>query len=490
MQKSSQWAACYNRIVYTTFRKILTQNCGIKWNDPLVVGVSGGADSLTLLHLLTRAKVPTLAIYFNHQLRKEAAGEAEFVAKLARQWGAAFLTGSADVHQVARENRLSLEAAARRARYTFLFEMARLHNAQGVATGHTADDQVETILLHILRGSGMDGLRGMTYLTRLDEFSADLPLFRPLLAFWRSDVEQYIREHGIQPLEDRTNLDKRFLRNRVRHELLPVLQTYNPQIKARIFSLGQVVEDGMRILQPVVEEAFNRTIIQQEEDWLAFSTELLRSFSPELIAFILHHGVHVLQPHSEDINRAAIERCVEQIQSSRSDGMLVLGDGIELIFAQKRLYLRSRHAEINAAEFPAMDSDRKYFLDAPGEIQLSDGWVLQVERITNPGTPLSFGGDPFQAWLDGERIKFPLEIRSWQAGDRFTPFGMVSGSLKVADFFSRKHIPRPARKKIPLILSGGDIAWVAGLQISEKYRVTERTTNLLCLRITRVDHPG
>ncbi len=146
-----------------------------------------------------------------------------------------------------------------------------------MATGHTADDQVETILLHILRGSGMDGLRGMTYLTRLDEFSADLPLFRPLLAFWRSDVEQYIREHGIQPLEDRTNLDKRFLRNRVRHELLPVLQTYNPQIKARIFSLGQVVEDGMRILQPVVEEAFNRTIIQQEEDWLAFSTELLRS---------------------------------------------------------------------------------------------------------------------------------------------------------------------------------------------------------------------
>ncbi len=481
--------ACYNRSVYTAFQKILTQKCAIKWDRPLVVGVSGGADSLTLLHLLTRAKVPALAVYFDHQLRSQAATEAEMVGNLAREWGAAFLTGSADVRYLACDQHLSLEAAARQARYAYLFDMACLHHAQGVATGHTADDQVETILLHLLRGSGLDGLRGMSYVTRLEQFSTNLPLFRPMLGFWRAEIDTYLREHGIHPLEDHTNRDILFQRNRIRHELIPALQTYNPQIKARIVSLGQSVEDGLRILQPVIKQAFDKAVVDCGEGWLTFCSESLRSLQPELTAFVLRHGIHTLQPFNEDITRAAIEQCVEQIHSQRLDGSLVLGDGIELVFAQQRLYLRKGEAAIREADYPWMDAGVTLTLEAPGHLELSHGWVLHVEQIDKGQTQPSFGS-PWQAWLDGERTTFPLEIRGWRAGDRFTPFGMANGSVRVADFLNQKRVPRPVRKNIPLVLSAGEIVWVAGLQIGEKFRVSERCGTLLRLRVTRIDGAG
>ncbi|MEN4010972.1 MAG: tRNA lysidine(34) synthetase TilS [Bellilinea sp.] len=471
--------------MYTGFRKILTQKCLLKWNRPLVVGVSGGADSLTLLHLLTRVKIPTVAVYFNHQLRSQAESEEKTVRAMAHQWGAAFLSGRADVRQLAKSLHLPLEAAARKARYEYLFEAARTHDAQGVATGHTADDQVETILLHILRGSGLHGLRGMEYHSYLEEFSPNIPLVRPLLGFWRADIEAYCHDQNIHPLEDHTNRDTVFFRNRIRHCLIPELQTYNPHIKERLYSLSQIVADGLHILESGVEQAFDQVVIEKGEGWLGFSLSALCELQPQMVSFVLRRAAMDLQLSSENMNHAAIERCAQAIQSRRTDGTFVLGDGIELVFAQAHVYLHNKNAIIRDANLPWIAEGITIELDEPGEVVLGNGWTLRVERMARGHTLPTFGEDACLAWLDGEQVSFPLEVRGWRAGDQFSPFGLQGGSVKVADYLNQKRIPRLVRKNVALVRSAGKIAWIVGVQIGDNFRVDERTRTLLRLQAIR-----
>jgi len=218
-----------------------SQISGLAWPaETLVVGVSGGPDSAALLHALRQLLPPTALIvaHFDHGLRPGSAGEAEQVAMMAG--GLRFRAGRADVAAQARAGRLSLEEAGRVARYDFLAGVARAERAKAVAVGHNADDQAETILMHVLRGSGTAGLRGMTTATPLPGH-ADLWLWRPLLAITRQEIEAYCREHQLAVINDPTNSDQTYLRNRLRHDLLPALERANPRLRDRLREMAQVV---------------------------------------------------------------------------------------------------------------------------------------------------------------------------------------------------------------------------------------------------------
>ena len=241
-------------------------------NELIVVGVSGGADSLCLLHVLCHLP-PTLAprvhvAHLHHGLRgAEADADAAFVASLAAAWNLPCRVGQADVALEARRAGLSLEEAGRRARYAFLGAVAHASGAGAVAVAHNADDQVETILMHFLRGSGLSGLRGMLPLSPLprapwgravvDEplatpAAAPLRLVRPLLEVPRADIEAYCQAHGLTPRLDRSNLDLTLFRNRLRYELLPLLATYNPAVREALRRSARVVADEHQALRQML----------------------------------------------------------------------------------------------------------------------------------------------------------------------------------------------------------------------------------------------
>ena len=243
----------------------------LETDEIAVIGVSGGPDSLCLLDLAR--KIPTLKIivaHFNHQLRPEAALETEFVGSLAEQLKLPFVSEGADVRGYSEEHRLSLEEAARMLRYQFLFAHARSEHASVVAVGHTADDQVETILMHFLRGAGMAGLKGMAGRTLLPEFDRKIPLARPILHLWRDETETYCREHGFEPVLDPTNRDETYFRNRLRHSLIPELEKYNPRFKNTLLRTAEALAGDYGALNDAVDSTWEKVVSRVEPDYVAF----------------------------------------------------------------------------------------------------------------------------------------------------------------------------------------------------------------------------
>ena len=231
----------------------------------IVVGVSGGADSLALLHALRafRAEfnIRLHAAHLNHQLRgAESEGDARFVEALAREWEIPITVESHDVEAFARLKKLSVEEAARMVRYGFLEQVAEREGAHAVAVAHNADDQVETILMHFLRGSGLAGMRGMQP-TSTYPFHAPLRLVRPLLAVRRIDIEAYCASQRIDPREDASNTDTHFLRNRLRHEVLPLLEQVNPNLRQVLRRNARIIGDDHDYVAQRADGAWKRTLL-------------------------------------------------------------------------------------------------------------------------------------------------------------------------------------------------------------------------------------
>ncbi|WP_322792221.1 tRNA lysidine(34) synthetase TilS [Bellilinea sp.] len=465
----------------------MRERCGILGDKPLVVGVSGGADSLTLLHLFCRLKMPVWVVYFDHQLRPESKNELLAVRQLAELWQAkGFISGQGDVRRLAENSHISLEAAARQARYRFLFETAERMQAQAVAVGHTADDQVETVLMHLIRGTGLDGLRGMEYRTTLQEFSSTIFLIRPLLSFWRTEIEQYCRENGIQPLQDVTNQSLEFTRNRIRHELIPILQGYNPQIKVRIWTMSRVVNDHLRLVKPLIEKALDEVCMERKPgEYLTFSYSRITDLPEELLIPVLRDAIKHLKPASENVDWQALNLAASEIRSGRRTGTIQLGDGIEMVFSQDRIYIKEESGQIFDPHLPSIPSNEEITLNGGGEITLGGEWLLKAEIFPAANLPARWKENPYEAWLDADHIKFPLKVRRWRRGERFRPLGMESGSVKIADYLTERKIPRLLRAQYPLVYSGDDVVWLPGMQIANQFRLTSNTQRVLHLILVR-----
>ena len=469
------------------FRQDLREHCGILGDKPLVVGVSGGADSLTLLHLFCRLKMPVWVVYFDHQLRLESTNELLAVRQFAELWQTkGFISGQANVRRLAENSHISLEAAARQARYRFLFKTAERMEAQAVAVGHTADDQVETVLMHLIRGTGLDGLRGMDYRTTLKEFSSTIFLIRPLLSFWRTEIEQYCRENGIQPLQDVTNQSLEFTRNRIRHELIPILEGYNPQIKGRIWAMSRVVNDHLHLVKPLIEKAIDEVCLERKPgNYLTFSTSGIRDLPKELLNLVLRDAIKHLKPAVENLDWQALNLAAGEICSGRRTGSIQLGDGIEMVFSQDRIFLKEDTAQISDPSLPSIPQNEEFALTGEGEVKFGGEWLLKAEFIPVAELPANWKENPFEAWLDADNVKFPLKVRRWKRGERFCPLGMESGSVKIADYLAERKVSRLLRAQYPLVYSGTDVVWLPGVQIANQYRLTSNTQRVLHLKLVR-----
>jgi tRNA(Ile)-lysidine synthase len=468
----------------------------LKPESPVLVGVSGGPDSLCLLDGLAQLQIPLIVAHFDHQLRPESNQDAAVVRKVAKQLNVPFVLGSQDVAGFAAEMGYSIEEAARTLRYQFLFEQARLHSAQAVAVGHNADDQVETVLMHLLRGSGLSGLKGMSFRTILPTWDESIPLVRPLLAFTRTEILEHCRERGLQPVFDPTNLDTSFYRNRLRHELIPFLETFNPQARQVIWRTAQVLEGDAAVVQAAVEAAWQQCLVEEETGYIVMRLAELQVLLQGVQRGVIRLAIGNLLPQLRDVDFAAVDRVVQFISQPHS-GQVDIVQGL-LLFAEmeesgsSRLVIAKAGAGLNSQNWPQLLPEEEQEFTIPGEVVLSSGWKLESEwlirRSNAPFNASDWQADTrWEAWLDLASLSSRLlELRRPRPGDRFQPLGLSGHSMKLSDFWINEKHPRRARQDWPLVAAGGTIVWIPGFRPAHPYRVTENTQRVLRLRLRRI----
>jgi tRNA(Ile)-lysidine synthase len=469
-------------------QQIIQDYCGLKNGQIILVGVSGGPDSLCLLNVLVRMGYQVAVAHFNHGLRMQASEDAQFVESQAGKMGLRFFLGQLDVADYAHKNKLSIEEAARRARYYFMFEQAKQIDAQAVAVAHTANDQVETVLMHLLRGAGLAGLKGMSYQSFLDEWSLSIPLVRPLLDVWREDILEYCRTLGLQPVTDLTNFNTNYYRNRLRHELIPYLENYNPQIKEVIWRTAQTLEGDQEVLSELIQKSWTQCWLQNGDGFVVLALDSLRQISKALQRQVLRRAIGLLRPFLRDIDYAASERAIAFINNPARSAQADLISGLRIFVEGKRLYLAEKDLRILDPDWPQMVAGSTLILTCPGEVHIGEDWLLtcEISANTRPEAINLISDDPMQAWLDAQTLSFPLIVRTRLPGDRFQPLGMDGHSLKLSDFWINEKLSGRARPGWPLVCSADQIVWLPGFRPGHPFRVGSDTHSLVHLSLSKI----
>jgi tRNA(Ile)-lysidine synthase len=471
----------------------LKEKCHIDAGARLVVGVSGGPDSACLLDVLVHLDYNVMIAHLNHGLRPEAKAEADQVAELASLYQAPFLYTELDAGRYSKEQGLSIEEAARELRYRFLFQNAQDHDASAVAVGHNADDQVETVLMHLLRGAGLSGLTGMAYHSLPNPWSNRIPLIRPLLGIWREQIQAYNQEHNLKTIQDPSNLDTRLYRNRLRHELIPYLEEYNPGIRPVLWRTTDVLRQDAAVLQQLVDSAWEACFVEKGERYVTFKRESLQQQLTGIQRRLIRRAIGLLRPGLRDIDFHAVERAVDFIDSPPRSAQIDLISGLRMMLEGEKLWLAEWQADLPFNDWPQMPEERLH-LPVPGVASLLAGWQLRAEQVDFPGNldqpPVEIfeNPNPFQAWLDPQALALPLTIRTRLPGDRFQPLGLQGHSVKLAEFMINVKLPARARRKWPLVVSGGEIAWIPGLQLGHPFRLKAGARRAVHLYLFKADH--
>jgi tRNA(Ile)-lysidine synthase len=462
----------------------LMDDFGLDAYLPIVAGFSGGGDSLCMLGLLAELGWQVSAAHFDHHLRAESGQDGERAAELARRLGVPFILGGGAVAELAREEKLSIEAAARKLRYGFLFDTARRLGAQAVCTAHTADDQAETVLLHLLRGAGLEGLKGMRSRLIHREWSSEIPLARPLLDWSRAETKAWCQARGLEVVDDPSNADPAYTRNRIRHELLPLLETYNPNIRRSLARTAAALNGDAEIVAGVVERARQDVLREHGPGWAAYDLAALLQLEEGLLRGVLRRAVADLRPGLEDIDFEDILRAAAFVRKPPASNESELTAGMRMFDEAGRLFLEQDGAAPPPDGWAQLEGAEARSLPIPGELELASGWRLLAERWPAPGE--GFASAPAtEAWFDARNLLAGLMVRPARAGERIQPLGMGGKSQKLSDVWVNARVAKRARARYPVVYAGGDVVWVPGLRMTEPYRITALTGEVVHLQLIK-----
>ena len=469
----------------------------------VVVGVSGGPDSLCLLHVL-RALAPEYGVtlhvaHLNHQLRgADADGDATFVAQLAADWGLPATLATRDVTAYAERKRLAIEEAARQMRYGFLAEVAQQIGSDTIAVAHHADDQAESVLMHVIRGSGIAGLRGMRPQLdirnlRLGIANTQYPipniqLVRPLLYVTRADIEAYCAVNGLRPRFDVSNLDQTYFRNWLRHTVLPLLARHNPGVRDVLCRTAKVAAADYDLLREDMERAWTQ-VAHVSPTAVTFDLAGWRALPLALKRATLRQAIHQLRRHLRNINFVHVERAVDMAEHGTTGDRATLAEGLMLTLAYDSFTIADEgHAE-SLPDWPLLEPGTRITINAPGILALPNSdWALATDIVTVEGTTqvVTTNPDPWMAYLDTNVCSSPLTLRTRLPGDRIAPQGLGGHTMKLNELMINTKTPRAARDRMPLLVCGERIVWACGLRIDEHARVTPATRHVLHLRFVRL----
>ena len=455
-----------------TVRRVIREEGLIDPGDTVLVGVSGGIDSSALLFLLDRIKEDMafgLAVaHVNHQLRgEESLGDEAFVRGLADRYGAPCHTLRADVRGYARKNGLSVQHAGRDIRYRYFEETATAHGYGKIAIAHNRDDQVETFLLRVVKGSGLSGL-------------ASIPIkrgavVRPLLRASRAEIAAFARDYSIAYREDSSNLSEKYERNFIRSRIVPLMEQLNPRFKEKVLSLLADIASVNTVFDNEAAAILEApAIVRPEGEGFRVGAGELSDLQPEVRFRVVSRLLSRLAPRFIAL-REHMLLIEKSLFSDRPNNMVMLPDGIKVV----REYGDLIFTKVGETA-PVADT----FEVGPGTTAFPLlGVTLDVSF--DDERPKAFPEDRYTAFFDAGRIA-GLTMRTFREGDRFMPLGMEQ-SVKVKDYFIARKVPGGKRRRIPLLLSGDDIIWVVGMRISNLYKVTGETTRVMKVtaRVTR-----
>lgn len=443
----------------------------------VVAAVSGGGDSVALLHLLAELagrSLLTLAgvAHVNHRLRRPASDEDErFCRDLARRFGVPCQVESVAVADVARSRRVSVEQAGHHVRHAFFARAAAELGAGRVALGHTIDDQAETVLLRLIRGAGAAGLSGMRPRAGI--------VVRPLLGVGRAELRRYLEDGGIPFREDASNADPSVPRNRVRHELLPQLRTYSPRVVDALARQADIARADEAWLSRRANEAA-ADLVSTERGHVELDAAGLAALPPALARRVARDALARMGPRRREIGFDAIER-VRRVAAADGPARADV-PGCRVERAGGRLRLVPRRGRAGPVPRPGF----AYRLAIPGEIPVPEAGVRIRAEVVEPGAALvrDHGGGGRTAVV-ALPASGPLVVRSWRFGDRYRPLGLGGRSRKLQDLFVDRKVPRDERTRVPLVLdAGGRVIWVVGFGIGHDFRAGEGDESVLFLKVS------
>ncbi|RIE01679.1 tRNA lysidine(34) synthetase TilS [Cohnella faecalis] len=443
--------------------------------ETLVAAVSGGPDSMALLHMLCRWRdeepFPLVAAHVNHMFRgAESAAEAVLVRSTAERWGAVAETADIDLPAYIAETGMNPQEAARERRYAFLTETARRHGASKLILGHHADDQAETVVMRLLRGTGVGGLAGIPY----RRFEQNVELIRPLLRITKRELLAYCERNGVPYAVDSSNLDRHYFRNSVRLDILPVLESYNPGLKESLVRLSKLAAEDNDYMEAEAAKVFAE-IVSPAGNGFRWERRRFRSLHVALQRRLIKLILNCSKGSRYSLEFHQVERVLDAVaEDRRSVARIELGEDRVFVREYDELYAGPEREQARSFHYPLPDRD--------GELAIAEtGHRLRVRRIQ--GAVSSPPGHRWEAFFDEDELRLPLIIRSRHPGDRMQPYGL-NGTKKVQDMFVDAKVPRSERDRYLLLADGdGRVLWIAGLRRSGHAPVGAQTRSTLVVTV-------
>lgn len=454
-------------MIYQVLNTIEKYNM-IKNGDRILIGVSGGVDSIVLLDVLVRIKarynIDIIVAHLNHCLRGEDAEKDEqFVKSLSEKYGLKCYTKKSNMNLFAKENKISSEEAGRILRYSFFDELVKIENCNKIAIAHNKNDQAETILMRIFRGTGLDGLVGIKHVNN--------SIIRPILDCSRDEIEEYQKMNHLEYREDYTNSQTIYTRNSIRHEMIPLIKKeYNSNIIDSLCRMSNLIQDDLNIINTSVMESLLKLEFQEHTKMVSFNKEKFLELDIALQKRVVRYGINKVKLDLNGIEDKHIENILKLALNSSTGKKIDITDGLIARNNYTKLEILYKQASGKDFEFEVEIGSTQNFESFKIESYLED--KKNIDFYTK---------DIFLKFFDYDKMKCTIKIRNRRVGDKFIPLGMT-GSKKIKDLFIDEKIEADKRDEIPIVVCGDEIVWVVGYRIGDKFKVTDKTEKVLVLK--------
>lgn len=431
-------------------------------NDTIIIGASGGPDSQFLVYLFNQIKeeynLKIILAHLNHLHRKEASNDENLLISTGEKLGLEVKVKRASMDEFAKNNKISAEDAGRRLRYDFFYNLADKYDDAKIAVAHNMNDQAETMLFRMIRGTGLDGLSAMDY--------KNGKIIRPILSFEKSEILKYLDENNIEYAIDATNLENDYSRNYIRNEIFPRLSEINYNAISNFFNLSNNIKNDLEIIDEIIEEIYKDITISEGAYRIKFDRKKFELISDAKKSRVLRIAISKLKGNIKDFSRININKflSLEKLET----GKKIIKD--DIIFTKN---YKSYDLELIVGK-----------KDSPSicKISLNEEIIFNGKNIKASKVSEKTNKSKNVGYFDMDKLLFPLFIRTRKNGDRFYPLGMKH-SKKLKDFFIDEKVDKNTRDEVPLILSDNKIIWVAGYRISEEFKVDKGTKNILKIEV-------
>ena len=451
--------------VLARFKIFISAKDLIHPTDHILIALSGGPDSVAMFDLFMQImddlNIHISVAHFNHGLRgAEADNDAKFVSDLCQRSGIECYTEKGNVAKFARDNKLAIEQAARLKRYEFLDRVAANILADKVATGHTQNDQAETVLYHFLRGSGFRGLRGIPL--KRGQY------IRPILWASRKQILEYLDARNLGYRIDSTNFDVKFVRNKIRHELLPEIKSkYNPNIISALYKLSDVTNEGEEFLYYTGQKAFEKCLIFRNTTKIVLDILSFLTYFKIQQKYMIIIALEELGRVEYIFNYNIFEQIIQSVLKKKSGKKIIIDKDFQISIAGSELVIARK--SVSTVPVTIMIDLKK------DTYSLWDGWILKIQDVDKSEITKQITANPDVEIVDKAKLTFPIIIRTLKRGDRFYPLNLGK-SKKLSDFFIDEKVPFYIRDRIPILLCGDEIIWICGYRLDDRFKVTDQTT--------------